>query len=249
MKIITYNIHSAVDTDHVFDPGRIIGVLRDLDADLAALQEITIFRKHVWEMKTQKVPSEESDFVNEATTALGVHGYFGCTLEFPPTRGRYGNAILSKYDFEHIEDFVLPFPANTEKRIAIIVKVLAPKPFYFVCLHLAYQGAYEGDDQGRADAVAVLMQHLREKHYFPALLGGDFNADLVSPAIRELHKECDVANDLAGDTPTCDTGKRGLQQIDFLACFPKGAFTIRKCEILDNLGPSDHKTVQAEIDL
>lgn len=39
LKIASYNIHKCVGVDRVFDPARIIRVLREIDADVVALQE------------------------------------------------------------------------------------------------------------------------------------------------------------------------------------------------------------------
>lgn len=40
ITIATYNIHAGIGTDRKFDPDRIIKVLRELDADVVALQEV-----------------------------------------------------------------------------------------------------------------------------------------------------------------------------------------------------------------
>ena len=40
LTLVTYNIHACVGTDGRFEPARIAGVLRELDADVVALQEV-----------------------------------------------------------------------------------------------------------------------------------------------------------------------------------------------------------------
>ena len=40
MRLATYNIHACIGADGRFDPGRIARVLRQLDADVLALQEV-----------------------------------------------------------------------------------------------------------------------------------------------------------------------------------------------------------------
>lgn len=40
LRVVSYNVHSCVGTDGVFAPARIAAVLRDLDADFIALQEV-----------------------------------------------------------------------------------------------------------------------------------------------------------------------------------------------------------------
>ena len=39
ISVASYNVHKCVGTDGVFDPGRILDVVLELDADVVALQE------------------------------------------------------------------------------------------------------------------------------------------------------------------------------------------------------------------
>ena len=39
LKVATYNIHKCVGRDRRFDPDRIVAVLKEIDADVVALQE------------------------------------------------------------------------------------------------------------------------------------------------------------------------------------------------------------------
>src|SRR6516225_10719927 len=40
VRVVTYNIHTCVGVDRRYDPGRISMVLREIDADIACLQEV-----------------------------------------------------------------------------------------------------------------------------------------------------------------------------------------------------------------
>ena len=40
VRILTYNIHSGVGTDGVYDLERVAGVIRRASADIACLQEV-----------------------------------------------------------------------------------------------------------------------------------------------------------------------------------------------------------------
>ena len=42
LKFASYNIHKAVGTDRRRDPDRILAVLREIDADIIALQEVDL---------------------------------------------------------------------------------------------------------------------------------------------------------------------------------------------------------------
>ena len=40
VKIVSYNVHRAIGRDRRCEPERILGVLREIDADVVALQEV-----------------------------------------------------------------------------------------------------------------------------------------------------------------------------------------------------------------
>ena len=40
LTLATYNVHRCIGTDGRYSPGRIVSVLRELDADVIALQEV-----------------------------------------------------------------------------------------------------------------------------------------------------------------------------------------------------------------
>src|SRR5215469_4024635 len=40
VRVVTYNVHTCVGVDRRYDPGRIAAVLREIDADIACLQEV-----------------------------------------------------------------------------------------------------------------------------------------------------------------------------------------------------------------
>ena len=45
VRVVTYNIHTCVGVDRRYDPGRIGAVLREIDADIACLQEVGVRRR------------------------------------------------------------------------------------------------------------------------------------------------------------------------------------------------------------
>ena len=83
LKFASYNIHKAVGTDGRRDPDRILSVLRELDADVIALQEVDR-RFGRREAVLPRAHVEE-------------HGYqiVGCAMR-PDSMGWHGNAILVK---------------------------------------------------------------------------------------------------------------------------------------------------------
>jgi endonuclease/exonuclease/phosphatase family metal-dependent hydrolase len=85
VRVVTYNIHTCVGVDRRYDPGRISMVLREIDADIACLQEVDARR-----------PGERhADQWTYLGAATGCRVIKGTGVRQP--RGRFGNAILTRF--------------------------------------------------------------------------------------------------------------------------------------------------------
>jgi endonuclease/exonuclease/phosphatase family metal-dependent hydrolase len=85
VRIVTYNIHTCVGVDRRYDPGRIAAVLREIDADIACLQEVDARRgtgRH----------ADQWAYLGEATGCRVILG-----TGTRDQRGRFGNAILTRF--------------------------------------------------------------------------------------------------------------------------------------------------------
>ena len=82
LRLATYNIHRCVGADGKEDPQRIADVLRAMDADLVALQEVAYD------------PETPGDILRFLSRAAGAQVIAGPTLQ--EGKGRYGNAVLTR---------------------------------------------------------------------------------------------------------------------------------------------------------
>lgn len=80
LGLATYNIHSCIGGDGRYDPGRILDVLKELDADIIALQEVDS-RAH-----------QGLELMEWLAQGTGMHAIAGPTLL--RQTGKYGNALL-----------------------------------------------------------------------------------------------------------------------------------------------------------
>ncbi|ODN66961.1 endonuclease/exonuclease/phosphatase family protein [Methylophaga muralis] len=90
--VATYNIHACIGTDGHFDPARIAAVIREIDADIIALQEV---EHHC---------VDDLDLLEYLAYQTGHEALAGPTL-FRETR-HYGNALLTRLpltSFKHID--------------------------------------------------------------------------------------------------------------------------------------------------
>ena len=111
VRVVTYNIHTCVGVDRRYDPERIVAVLREIDADIACLQEVGV-RPRIGRHADQWA------FLGEAT---GCQVILGAGIR--DHRRRFGNAILTRFPVLTARSIDLTV-ADHEPRSAIDADVL-----------------------------------------------------------------------------------------------------------------------------
>lgn len=104
IRLATYNIHACIGNDNAFDPARIARVLRELDADVIALQEV---EHHI---------VEDFDLLDYLAHQTGMTAIAGPTLQRESRH--YGNALLTHRPIQSIQRLDLS-TKNCEPRGAI----------------------------------------------------------------------------------------------------------------------------------
>ena len=84
MRVATYNIHKCVGLDRRLRPARVASVLREIDADVIALQEVVSIKGGARELDQARFLAEE----------LGYECQLGENRKH--RGGAYGNAVLSR---------------------------------------------------------------------------------------------------------------------------------------------------------
>ena len=85
VRIVTYNIHTCIGVDRRYDPDRIVAVLREINADIACLQEVGA-RRSIRRLADQWA------YLGDAT---GCRVILGAGIR--DHRRRFGNAILTRF--------------------------------------------------------------------------------------------------------------------------------------------------------
>lgn len=98
LTLATYNIHGAVGADGRYDPARIAAVLREMNADVVALQEVP--------MGGASGPDALPVLIDQTRYTATE----GPTLDLPGRR--YGNAVLSRYPVTAVRAIDLTFGAR-----------------------------------------------------------------------------------------------------------------------------------------
>ena len=154
LTVATYNIHGAVGTDGQLVPQRIADVLREIDADVIALQEVPLGGGG---------RASVLDLLQEAT---GFHAVEGPTEDRPERR--YGNAVLSRYPVTATRTIDLSF-GSREPRGALDADLdCHGHPLRVIVTHLGLRPAE------RRHQIRVLLQAF-DTDRMPVILTGDLN--------------------------------------------------------------------------
>ncbi|XUU61267.1 endonuclease/exonuclease/phosphatase family protein [Erythrobacter sp. HA6-11] len=169
LTFATYNIHKAVGTDGRRDPERIIRVLREVDADVIALQEVD----RRFGPRASVLPRAMLD--DTQWCALPV-------AKRPRSLGWHGNAVLVRRDFQCVAAGALDLP-TLEPRGAVFAELcVAGERFRVIGTHLDLSGLR------RRDQIRALIDwHEDQQERLPTVLMGDFNQwGRLTGAMREF---------------------------------------------------------------
>jgi endonuclease/exonuclease/phosphatase family metal-dependent hydrolase len=170
LTFASYNMHKGVGTDGRRDPDRIVAVLRELDADVVALQEADR-RFGVRESVIAKAMLDETPW---RACHFGGSG---------PNLGWHGNALLVRKGIEvrHAEPLRLP---TIEPRGAVCGELeIEGQAVRVLGMHLDLSGLR------RRDQIRAVLRHHGAGGECPAVLLGDFNQwGANSGAMREFGK-------------------------------------------------------------
>jgi len=154
LAVATYNVHGCVGIDRREDVARIAEVLRALDADAIALQELR------WQ------PAQALHVLEDLAARLGYTPLAGPTLLRPD--GHYGNALLTRLPVaaQRLEDLSVP---GREPRGALAAELrTAAGPVTLIATHL---GLAPGERRRQMQRLLALVR----KSAKPVVLLGDLN--------------------------------------------------------------------------
>lgn len=169
LSIASYNLHSCVGLDRKCNPARIADVLRELDCDVYALQEVD----------NQPGDHEESmqlEYLSKVMNMAAVPG-----LRIVRHTGEYGNAVLTRLPVRSVRRHDLSY-SRAEPRGAVDVELdLGGQPLRVIATHLGLRRA-ERRFQWRRLMVAIAEGSME----MPLVVLGDMN-EWYRPA-RTLHE-------------------------------------------------------------
>ena len=226
LKLASYNIRHGADINYKMNLAGTLAVLKKMDADVIALQEVD-------KRCTRSNKVDQAKYLGDK---LGMHHAFGKFMDFQG--GEYGMAILSKYPI--LETKIHKLPAGGEPRVAveIIVEVAKGQKASFVSIHFDWT-----TEERRQPQIKALLKGL-EKRTHPVALIGDFNATPKSKSMA-LFKQDWVNIPKKGNGFTFPADKPA-KEIDYfvLRGFEAKGVT---CEVVNEVKASDHRPIRMSI--
>ncbi len=161
VRIATYNIHKCVGLDRKFAPERIVKVLREIDADIIALQEVLCHSN-----SAQR--EHQAEFI---AAELKMNYSFGENRHIK--KGQYGNAVLSRLKIAESENFDISIEKR-EPRGCLRAEIILneKKSLQFFNLHLGTSFF-----ERRKQVHKLLAAHVLDDKKFVGkrIVAGDFN--------------------------------------------------------------------------
>jgi len=156
LTFASYNIHKSIGLDRRCDPDRILAVLREVDADIIALQEVD-----------QRLGARASTIPRallDDTPWREVH-----VARRARSLGWHGNALLVRRGLEVTDGEALKLP-TLEPRGAVLGEIeIEGRPVRVIGTHLDLSGLR------RSDQVSALLGYCAARPRVPTVIMGDFN--------------------------------------------------------------------------
>lgn len=228
LRVLTFNIHGGRPARGPVDLEGVAAVIRNLEPDLVALQEVHSYLPPPYVFRDQP---------RRLRRLLGMEGYFGRTLGLGPVG--YGNAVLTPLPGAEFRSLALP---NTRDRRSLeprgLIEARVPvsgERVRFLNTHLGLT------PEQRALQVSRIADELRASRD-PVVLAGDLNAPPESPEFRQLLQA--GLRDCAADESPTFPAEAPRCRIDHLLVSPH--FTVERCFAVETT-VSDHRPLVADL--
>ena len=234
LRVLCYNIHYGQGNDGVYDLERLAAVIKAVDPDIVALQEVDVMVRR----------SGQVHQAEELGRLTGLDVYYGPTQHFEG--GLFGNAVLTKLPVGRVWIQPLPYTEATPELttyprgfVAVTVKTPGGKDVRVVSTH--FQHNVEEDRVAEAEAVNRYLAVESEK--IPTILAGDINAVPDSEPMKVLLSKWTNVID-AEAAPTVPS-KEPKSRIDYIFYRQGDPFEIVETRVIAEEMASDHRPVFA----
>lgn len=225
LKILTYNVRNARGMDEVTDYDRVAGVIKRIDADCVAIQEL--------DSATQR--SNGIVVLDELAKRTGMHASYNKSIDYQG--GGYGIGILTKE--KPIRKEATSLPGSEEPRSILLVELAD----YIICsTHWSLK------QTDRMATVEVINKWLEGTTSKPLFLAGDLNATPYTDEIQKLSNKWTILNDTSQPTIPVNNPSRCIDYI-LLMNNPHFSADILETKVETEPMASDHLPVWVSVSI
>jgi|JI10StandDraft_1071094.scaffolds.fasta_scaffold00301_24 endonuclease/exonuclease/phosphatase family metal-dependent hydrolase len=231
LRVLSYNIHHGEGVDGKLDLARIAKVIRSVQPDIVALQEVDVNVSR----------SATVDQAAELGKLTEMKSVFGGNIDLQG--GRYGNALLTRFEIVNQQNEALPNVANGEQRGVLKVVLQLSNRSQHLTVYATHLD-HRRDERERVLSAERINGLVEEAAL--GLLLGDLNDVAGSKTLDILDEKWTRTNSEILATIPVEQPKR---QIDFIAVRPGGYWRILETKVLDEAVASDHRPIMAVVEL
>ena len=224
VRILSFNIYHGATMKGDYDLDLIAGVIKAVDADLVALQEVDFMTRR----------ARGYDLATELGLRAKMAPLFGRAMTYDG--GEYGEGILSRYSFIASRNIPLPFTGKNEPRAALMVTTVLPAgdTIIFIGTHFDHT-ANEADRVLQAESINELLVGA----LYPVILAGDLNAEPGSTPIEILEELWGCAYDRSMPASTFPSDSPA-KKIDYVMYYPRDRWKVISTDVICDSVASDH---------
>ncbi|NJD10253.1 MAG: hypothetical protein FIB01_07350, partial [Gemmatimonadetes bacterium] len=231
LRVVTYNIRHGAGSDDTLNLERTAAVLRRLQPDIVALQEVD-------ERVTRSGGVDQAARLGEL---LGMHPAFGSFMDYQG--GRYGLALLTRFPIRRATPVRLR--DGNEPRVALVVEQALPDSSALTAISVHFDWvANDSFRYAQAQQVAAVLDTLRT----PYLLMGDFNDEPGSRTLALFQARATEVRKPADEHFTF-SASRPEKEIDFIFVAPAARWRAASARVVPEAVASDHRPVFAALTL
>jgi len=229
VRVMTYNLRFG----QLASLEELASHIKSFKPDFVALEEVDI---HTY--RARAAHQNGKNFITELSDATGMFGIYGKTINYE--KGYYGIGILSHFPYISTNKTMLPNPEGNEQRALLegLFEMDNNDTIIFATTHLDVKSESSRDVQSR-----FITNHFKNAEY-PVILGGDFNAEPSTKAIKDIMKAkwFSATNDDLSFPAWAPSIK-----IDYLFALPMNGWKVIRTQTVHSL-LSDHLPVVTELE-
>jgi len=222
VKILSYNVKNCQGMDGVVSYQRVADVIKRIDADVVALQELD----------SATLRSKGVVVLDELARLTGMYKTYGASIEYQG--GKYGIGMLTKE--EPVSWKRIPLPGREEPRSLLIVEL---KDLVIGCTHFSLT------EEDRLSSAYIVSNSFKECTK-PVLLAGDLNAIPESAVMKNMENYWTILTNVSAPTSPSNNPSKCIDYILGLKSEGK-IFETGKTLVEQEPVASDHLPVWAEV--